>query len=139
MRSTYRVLGWALILGFAITGRANGQQPKPPVKPPAMTAKVSVTVDVPAYQGPCPARLVFTGTITLPGVPTKQPLTYQWVRADRTRGPKRTVTMTGTTVTVTDKMQVGIAGQMIRVGEQLEVLAPATGKSAQVLSAVLCH
>jgi hypothetical protein len=124
--------------GAALAGasrRLTAQGPPAPVR--AITA-VTANVNVGSYGGPCPAKLVFTGTITASAIP-KGPVTYQWVRSDNTRSPKRTVTMTNTTVNVTDKWQGGRSGEHQRFWAKLQVLAPTAITSTQADVELLCH
>jgi len=100
----------------------------------AVTAKVNIV----SYQGRCPAKLVFTGTITTETVP-KVPITYQWVRSDGSKGQRRTVKMTSTTEIVTDTWQLGRAGEQMRVWKKLQILAPTGITSNQVDATVLCN
>lgn len=99
---------------------------------------VTADVNIGNYSGPCPAKLVFTGTITTATIP-KAPIMYQWIRSDKTTGPKRTIRMTSTTATVTDKWQLGRSGEMIRAWKKLQILAPTGITSNQADVVVLCH
>src|ERR1019366_2064044 len=91
-------LAWCavLIVGawYPLEAQAALPAPSRPV------TSVTVTVNTYSYGGPCPAKLTFTGTITTDVVPTV-PITYQWIRSDKTKGPRRTIRMTSTTATVT--------------------------------------
>jgi hypothetical protein len=100
----------------------------------AVTARVSLI----NYSGPCPAKLVFTGTIATSGLLARS-VSYQWLRSDNTKGPKRTVKVTGATMTVTDPRQIGRSGEQMRVWQKLEVLAPTKITSTQADAAILCH
>ncbi len=104
---------------------------------PVVTS-VSAGVDLPSYQGPCPGKLTFAGTIITAVVP-KTPVTYQWVRSDGVKGPKRTLTMTTTAAVVTDVWKVGTSGEMMRVWQELRILTPTVVKSNQASAAVLCR
>ena len=99
---------------------------------------VTASASIGTYTGPCPAKLVFTGTITTTAVP-KVPITYQWLRSDKTKGPKRTIRMTSRSAKVTDTWQLGRAGEMIRVWKKLQILAPTGITSNQADAAILCH
>jgi len=100
----------------------------------AVTARVSMI----NYSGPCPAKLVFTGTIATSGLLAKS-VTYQWLRSDNTKGPKRTITVTGATMTVAAPWQIGRSGEQMRVWQKLEILAPTKITSTQADAAILCH
>lgn len=100
----------------------------------AVTARVSMI----NYSGPCPAKLVFTGTIATSGLLARS-VTYQWVRSDNTKGPKRTLKVTGATMTVTTPWQIGRPGEQMRVWQKLEILAPTKLTSTQADAAILCH
>ena len=111
--------------------------PGPPAPARIITA-VTVQVNMGTYGGACPAKIIFTGTITASAIP-KGPVTYQWVRSDKTRSPKRTIIMTSTTATVTEKWQGGRFGEHQRMWEKLEILAPTAITSTQGDAEVLCH
>ncbi len=134
-------VGLVTVLGCVATALAGVSRPLTAQGPPvpariitAVTTKVSVGVS----GGTCPAKLIFTGTITASAVP-KGPVTYQWVRSDNTRSPKRTITTTNTTATVTEKWQGGRSGEHQRMWEKLEILAPTAITSTQADAEVLCH
>jgi hypothetical protein len=125
-----------VVASFAVFARAlPAQAPSAPA--PIVTA-ATTQVNIGIYGGPCPAKLVFTGTITTSVVP-KVPITYQWVRSDNTRSPKHTISMTSTTATVTDKWQVGRSGEHQRLWEKLQVLTPTAVVSTQADAEILCH
>ena len=128
-----------LVLPLLAMAPLGGQAPKP-AAPPVSAAKPVITArsDLSNYQGPCPARLTFTGMITMPAGSKKQ-VTYQWIRSDKSRTPKRTATLQGTSVTVTDKWQGGAPGEMMRLWQELHVLEPVAGKSKQVEVGILCR
>jgi hypothetical protein len=123
-----------LVAGASRPLRAQGT----PLAPSHAVTAVTARVNIGNYNGPCPAKLVFTGTITTAMVP-KVPITYQWIRSDKTKGPKRTIRMTGTTATVTDNWQLGRYGEMIRAWKKLQILAPTGITSNQADAVVLCH
>ena len=99
---------------------------------------VTANVSVGDYRGPCPAKLLFTGTITAAAIP-KVPITYQWLRSDNTQGPKRTLKMTSATATVTTPWRLSRPGEMMRVWQKLQILAPTSITSNQADAAVLCN
>lgn len=109
-----------------------------PARGATLVTGVTAAVNFAGYQGPCPAPLVFTATITAAG-PLARPISYQWVRSNGTKLPKRTVKMTGTSVTVTDRWRLGASGQMVRGGEQLHILSPNALVSNQATTSVLCR
>jgi hypothetical protein len=136
--------GWqaVFVLGFgasAVAGtmRSLGAQATAATPVHAVTA-VTARVSMINYSGPCPAKLVFTGTISTSGLLAK-PVTYQWLRSDNTKGPERTVKVTGATMTVTEPWQLGRAGEQMRVWKKLEILAPTKLTSSQADAAILCH
>jgi hypothetical protein len=135
-RDGMRSLGYSALLlaGMAWSLPAQGAPSGPIHTVTAVTANVSVG----NYTGPCPAKLVFTGTITTAAIP-KVAITYQWIRSDNTKGPKRTLKMTSTTATVTDTWQLGRAGEMIRAWKKLQILAPTGITSNQADAVILCH
>lgn len=108
-----------------------------PVTPAKVVTGVSVSVDIGSYRAPCPAQLTFTGKITVLAV-SKQPITYQWIRSDGVKSPKRSLVMTSTTAIVTDKWKVGRPGEQMRVWKKLQVLTPNSVLSSPAESAVLC-
>lgn len=139
MRAAFQVVSTIGRLAFLVVVAlrplgAQGAAPAPIHTVTAVTAKVSIG----SYSGPCPAKLVFTGTITTTAIP-KVPITYQWIRSDNTKGPKRTLKMTATTATVTDPWQLGRSGEMMRVWQKLQILAPTGITSNQADAVVLCH
>jgi hypothetical protein len=137
MTSIFRHLSGALTLLPALAGAAVAQgSAAPPV--PKVVNSVTAAVDPASYQGPCPAKLNVTGTITMAKVPT-EPIAYQWVRSDSTRSPKRTLTMTSNGAVVSDVWTVGESGQMMRLWVELHVFAPVEIKSKQATGAVLCR
>ena len=99
---------------------------------------VTANVSVGNYRGPCPAKLLFTGTITAAAIP-KVPITYRWLRSDNTKGPKRTLKMTSATATVTTSWRLSRSGEMMRVWQKLQILAPTSITSNQADAAVLCN
>ena len=126
----------SVVMMIAAASRPVGAQGA--AAPPAVVTSVVVKISTINYQGSCPAKLTFTGTINTTGVP-RGPITYQWIRSDNAKSPKRTVTMTGTTVTVTEKWQVGRSGEHMRLWARLQVLAPTAITSNQADGEVLCH
>ena len=97
-----------------------------------------VVVDQAGYQGPCPAKLLLTATITA-AAPLASPISYQWVRSDGTKGPKRSLRMAGTSGTVTDHWKLGVSGQMMRAWSELHILSPNRLVSNQATTSVLCR
>ena len=128
-----------MVLAMLAVAPLGAQGPKPATSQ-STTAKPVITVrsDIGTYQGPCPARVTFTGIITIPAG-SKKSVTYQWVRSDKSRSPKRTAALQGSSLTVTDKWQGGAPGEMMRFWQELQVLAPIAGKSRQVEVGILCR
>ncbi len=110
----------------------------PAGKPGAVVTAVRVVVDQVSYQGPCPAKLLFTATITA-ATPRTSPISYQWVHSDGVKGPKRTLRMVGATATVTDHWKLGASGQMVRGWNELHILSPNRLVSNQAMTSVLCR
>jgi hypothetical protein len=134
-------VGLALLFGWVGIIAAGASRPLPAQGPPApvrIITAVTTKVSIGVYGGACPAKLVFTGTITASAIP-KGPVTYQWVRSDKSRSPKRTITMTSTTGTVTEKWQGGRSGEHQRLWEKLQVLTPTAITSTQADVELLCH
>jgi hypothetical protein len=134
-------IGTVMVLGCAGTTLAGAARPLTAQGSPAparIITAVTTKVNIGAYGGACPAKLVFTGTITASAIP-KGPVTYQWVRSDKTRSPTRTITMTSTTATVAEKWQGGRSGEHQRMWEKLEILTPTAITSTQTDVEVLCH
>lgn len=123
-----------------VTAQRGATKPAPMLvtkEGPLVTA-ARVSVDLAAYQGPCPAKLRFTGTITA-SAPLKVPVSYQWVRSDGVKGRKRSIRMTGTTATVSDQWKLGASGQMMRPWSELHILSPNRLVSNQIGAQVLCR
>ena len=134
-------IGIVMLVGCAGSIVAGGSRPlaaQGPRAPARIITNVTTKVSIGVYGGACPAKLVFTGTITASAIP-KGPVTYQWVRSDKTQSPKRTITMTSTTATVTDKWQGGRSGEHQRFWAKLEILAPTAITSTQADAELLCH
>ena len=110
----------------------------PAAAAPKIVNSVTAAIDPASYQGPCPAKLNVTGTITMAKVP-KEPIMYQWVHSDSTKGPKRSLTMTSNGAVVTEVWSVGTSGQMMRLWAELHVFSPTEVKSRQATVAVLCR
>ena len=125
--------------GFAIAGARRPLEAQGKVAAPIHTViGVTANVSVGNYRGPCPAKLLFTGTITAAAIP-KVPITYRWLRSDNTKGPKRTLKMTSATATVTTSWRLSRSGEMMRVWQKLQILAPTSITSNQADAAVLCN
>lgn len=135
-------LAWyiiAMVLAFPATELRAQARPPAPAPAPArvVITGVKANVDLSGYRGPCPAKLIFTATIIAATIP-RGPVTYQWIRSDGVKGPKRSVKMTGATVLVTDTWQLGRPGEQMRVWKKLQVLTPNAVTSNQAESAILC-
>src|SRR5665213_1815785 len=81
-------------LGAAPVAAQRSTAAPAPAKGATLVTGATVAVNLAGYQGPCPAPLVFTATITAAG-PLARPVSYQWVRSNGVKLPKRTVKMTG--------------------------------------------
>jgi multidrug efflux pump subunit AcrA (membrane-fusion protein) len=98
---------------------------------PALVARqgvteVTVTASPQSYNGPCPGRVKFTGTIHIDRYPMT--LNYQWERSDGAKGPVKVVHVPSAktrSITAVDYWQVSARGRL-QIRERLHVR---TGKT----------
>jgi hypothetical protein len=88
------------------------------------------------YQGPCPARIEFTGTIFV-NHPTS--VTYRWERSDRGTGPVQTVFIRGGGLGVGTSWQLGAPGRVMDGYQTLHVLSPVDLYSNPANFSVACR
>jgi len=90
----------------------------------------------PRYNGPCPGRLRFPGTITTNG-PAE--VRYTWVSFDGGTWPERTLRFTAAgTKQVGENWQLGAAGQVTHGWLQLRILSPNHLQSPRAAFQVAC-
>ena len=91
----------------------------------------------PRYEGPCPARFEFIGTIFVnyPSI-----VTYRWERSDRAVGPVQSVTIRGGGMGVDTTWQLGGApGRVFSGSETLHVLSPVDMYSNPAAISLVCR
>jgi hypothetical protein len=103
----------ATAVGGALTGDVLAQ--------PAPVNRVVAVVRPARYEGPCPARFEFIGTIYT-SYPTG--VTYRWERSDRAAGQVQTMRIRGAQNVVTSWQIGGGPGRVFSGSETLHVLSP---------------
>lgn len=124
----------AVLAGGALAGCL--AEPASAQPPPAVNRVVAVARP-PVYQGPCPARFEFIGTIFV-NYPTV--VTYRWERSDHAAAPVQSVSINGTGQGVVNTWQIGgPPGRVFSGWEVLHVLAPVDMLSNVANINLVCH
>ena len=90
----------------------------------------------PRYEGPCPARFEFVGTIY-----SSYPITvtYRWERSDHATGPVQSVRVQGTQNVVATWQLGGGPGRVFHGSETLHVLSPVNMYSNPANFSMFCR
>ncbi len=99
-----------------------------------MVTKVVTVAKPESYNGPCPTKLAFTGTIFVSRYPAT--VEYQWERSDGARGERQRVEIRSAGQGVTETWWLNAPGKHLQVWEKLHLLAP-TGMSSDPATVVV--
>jgi hypothetical protein len=89
------------------------------------------------YNGECPARIDFIGTIRVSRHPAR--VEYEWERSDGGRGRREVVDIRSAGQSVRETWTLGRPGEHITVGMRLHVVAPTGISSPEVRVRVNCR
>jgi hypothetical protein len=134
-----RLFAFSVVLLFSIASFCFAQQrtapPRRVIREGRVTAAQLRAVP-PRYNGPCPARLRFPGTITTNG-PAE--VRYTWVSFDGGTWPEHALRFPAAgTKPVRENWQLGAPGQATHGWLQLRVLSPNTHESPRAVFQVAC-
>ncbi len=125
----------ALVAALAAGAIAGLAEPTLSQLPPVN--RVVAVARPPRYQGPCPARFEFIGTIFV-NYPTM--VTYRWERSDHATGPVQSVNIRGSGQGVETTWQLGgPPGRVFNGSETLHVLSPVDMYSNPASISLLCR
>ena len=103
----------------------------------ATVTRVGIAARPRSYAGPCPATLVFTGTIHVNRWPVM--VEYQWERSDGAASRRRRMQVRASGQGVRDNWTLGRGRERLRVWERLHVLAPTNMVSPTAQVNVTCR
>jgi len=97
----------------------------------------SLQADPVNYVGPCPARITFSGTISVSGSGT---VSYKFLRSDGAIAPTQTLTFNGPgSQNVSTTWDLGGAGMTYSGWEQIQILDPQSLTSNQAIFSIECE